>query len=112
MPTLFDPLHWHASKGTEASNGADGDVRLSFGPSVPWGERKRIRRVIAHYEGLLRLQLDVPLGTMTRRVRQLITAERVRVVDEKYKTFNLKNIQTACDHEYRRHDNQQHRQRY
>lgn len=85
MPTPFDPLAWLAGKSTEATLGPDGDVRLSFGPFEPWGDRKRIRRVIKRwYLPVLRLQLAVEPGTRPRSVYQLLASGKLRIVGGRY----------------------------
>lgn len=84
MPTLFDPLHWLATKGAEASLTPAGEVKLLFDQHTPQKTRVGIRRVISRYEGLLRLQLDVPKGTRPRTVQQLLAAGKIRLVEGRY----------------------------
>lgn len=85
MTALFDPLVWLRSKGAEALVAQDGNLELRFDQYTRRSDRERIKRVIArHYEGLLRLQLDVPAGERPRTVQQLIAAGRVRIVDGRY----------------------------
>ena len=51
MPTMFDPLHWLATKGAVASLDKDGEVQLLFDQHTPQDMRRRIRRVAAPYMG-------------------------------------------------------------
>lgn len=84
MPKPFDPLAWLASKDTEAFLDPAGQVQLRFGQFVRSEDRKRIRRVIAHYEDLLRLQLDVEPGTRPRSAYQLLASGRLKIVGGQY----------------------------
>ena len=84
MPTMFDPLHWLASKGAVASL-KDGEVALLFEQHTPQQMRQRIRRVVEPYMGLLKLQLDVEPGTRPRTVQQLVASGRLRIVEGKYR---------------------------
>lgn len=73
MPTPFDPLHWLATKDTEAFLDPAGQVRLRFGQFVRQEEKQRIRRVIAHYADLLRLQLNGVLACGSEYLCRFIT---------------------------------------
>jgi len=59
MPTMFDPLHWLATKGAVASLDKDGEVAPLFDKYTLQELRRRIRLVVEPYMALLRLQLDV-----------------------------------------------------
>jgi len=85
MTALFDPLAWLRSKGAEALVTPDEVLELRFDQYTRRPDWERIKRVIGrHYEGLLRLQLDVPAGERPRSVQQLIAAGRVRIVGGRY----------------------------
>jgi hypothetical protein len=81
---MFDPLSWLHSKGAVASL-VDGEVALLFDQHTPQPTRQRIKRVVAPYMGLLKLQLDVPPGTRPRTVQQLVASGRLRIVEGKYR---------------------------
>jgi hypothetical protein len=84
MPTLFDPLAWLATKKAVATLAADGSVALQFDQFTKPEMRARIRRVIRHWETLLRMQLDVAPGDRPRTVQQLIASGKIRVVEGRY----------------------------
>jgi hypothetical protein len=88
MPTLFDPLRWLARHGVVATLGPDGEVHLQFDQYMKRDVRERIRRIARNWAALLKMQLDVPPGTMPRTVRQLIATGRIRVVEGRYKTIH------------------------
>ncbi len=80
MPKLFDPLAWLRSKSVTVNLKPDGEIELLFDEYTRRETRERIKRIIfRYYRPVLRLQLDVPPGTMPRTVRQLIAAGRLRV---------------------------------
>ena len=56
MPSMFDPLHWLATKGAVASLDKSGEVALLFDQFMPRPMRERIRRVVTPYMALLKLQ--------------------------------------------------------
>ena len=85
MPTLFDPLHWLATKGAVATLDDAGEVQLLFDQYMPRPMRERIRRVVTPYMALLRLQLDVEPGTRPRTVQQLVASGRLKVVAGRYR---------------------------
>lgn len=85
MPTMFDPIHWLATKGAVASLDNAGEVALLFDQYTPQETRRRIRRVVEPYTGLMRLQLDVPPGTRPRTVQQLVASGRLRIVEGQYR---------------------------
>jgi len=85
MPTMFDPNHWLRTKGAVASIDKDGEVQLLFDDSTPQETRRRIRRVVEPYMGLLRLQLEVPPGTRPRTVQQLVASGRLKIVEGRYR---------------------------
>jgi hypothetical protein len=84
MSSPFDPRAWLARKGCVASLAADGSVQLLFDEYMRREVRERIRRIIRNWDGLLRLQLDVPPGTRPRTVQQLMAAGRIRIRDGRY----------------------------
>lgn len=88
MPAPFDPMAWLHSKDAEAVLHPDGALELRFDQHTPQATRQRIRRVIAGYEKLLRLQLDVPPGTRPRTVYQLLASCRLRIVGNSYQFMN------------------------
>ncbi len=86
MPKPFDPLHWLATKDTEAFLDPAGQVRLRFGRFVRQEEKQRIRRVIERwYLPVLRLQLDVEPGTRPRSVYQLLASGKLKIVEGRYR---------------------------
>ena len=82
---MFDPNHWLRTKGAVASIDKDGEVQLLFDDSTPQETRRRIRRVVEPYMGLLRLQLEVPPGTRPRTVQQLVASGRLKIVEGRYR---------------------------
>ena len=82
---MFDPLHWLATKGAVASLDKDGEVQLLFDQYTPQDMRRRIRRVVAPYMSILRLQLDMPPGTRPRTVQQLVASGRLKIVEGRYR---------------------------
>ena len=85
MPSMFDPLHWLATKGAVASLDKSGEVALLFDQFMPRPMRERIRRVVTPYMALLKLQLDVPPGTRPRTVQQLMASGKLKIVDGRYR---------------------------
>ena len=85
MPSMFDPLHWLATKGAVASLDKSGKVALLFDQFMPRPMRERIRRVVTPYMALLKLQLDVEPGTRPRTVQQMVAAGRLKIVDGRYR---------------------------
>jgi hypothetical protein len=73
---LTDPLAVLSSKGAEVVL-EDGRIRLRFERSVRLDIRKRCYAYAAHFEALLKLQLDVPPGERPRTVQQLVGVGRV-----------------------------------
>ncbi|WP_148208422.1 hypothetical protein [Solidesulfovibrio magneticus] len=73
---LTDPLAVLRSKGAEVAL-EDGCIRLRFERSVRLDIRKRCYAYAAHFEALLKLQLDVPPGERPRTVQQLVGVGRV-----------------------------------
>ena len=85
MATMFDPLHWLATKGAVATLDKAGEVQLLFDQYMPRPMRERIRRVVTPYMALLKLQLDVQPGTRPRTVQQLVAAGRLKLVAGRYR---------------------------
>lgn len=81
---LFDPLSWLHAKGAVASLDKDGEVALLFHGSTSQPMRRRIRRAVEPYMGLLKLQLDVQLGAQPRTVQQLLASGKIRLVEGRY----------------------------
>ncbi|WP_428558590.1 MAG: hypothetical protein ACP59X_12140 [Solidesulfovibrio sp. DCME] len=81
---LFDPLAWLATKSVTVSVGGDGNLTYHFNDCERPEMRARIRRVVARYEGLLWLQLDVAPGVRPRTVRQLLALGRLRLAGARY----------------------------
>lgn len=73
---LTDPLAVLRSKGADVFLEA-GRIRLSFGRSMRWDIRKRCYEYAAHFDALLKLQLDVPPGERPRTIQQLVGVGRV-----------------------------------
>ena len=73
---LTDPLAVLRSKGARVSL-VDGEIRLLFENHVRREIRKRCYEYAAHFDALLRLQLDVPPGENPRTIQQLVGVGRV-----------------------------------
>ena len=85
MATMFDPLHWLATKGAVATLDDAGEVRLLFDQYMPRPMRERVKRVVEPYMALLKIQLDVEPGTRPRTVQQLVASGRVKIVAGRYR---------------------------
>ena len=85
MPAMFDPLHWLSTKGSVAFLNKRGEVQVLFHESSPQPMRRRIKRVVEPYLGLLKLQLDVSPGTRPRTVQQLVASGRLKIVEGSYR---------------------------
>jgi len=73
---LTDSLAVLRSKGARVSL-VDGKVRLLFETDVGREIRKRCYEYAAHFDALLKLQLDVPPGERPRTIQQLVGVGRV-----------------------------------
>lgn len=80
---LTDPLAVLRSKGAHVSL-VDGAVRLLFDDHVRREVRRRCYEYAAHFDALLKLQLDVPQGDRPRTVQQLVGVGRVLWRDGRY----------------------------
>ena len=89
MPALIDPLVALAGLGAYAhlETGPDGEPRISLTysrTSTVKGHRRALT-IVAHYERLLIMQLDVSPGAKPRTVQQLVAAGRIKIEGGRYK---------------------------
>lgn len=73
---LTDPLAVLRSKGARVSL-VEGKVQLLFDNHVGRDIRKRCYEYAAHFDALLKVQLDVPPGEKPRTIQQLVGVGRV-----------------------------------
>ncbi|WP_428558616.1 MAG: hypothetical protein ACP59X_12200 [Solidesulfovibrio sp. DCME] len=73
---LTDPLAVLRLKGARVSL-VEGEIRLLFENHVRREIRKRCYEYAAHFDALLRLQLEVPPGENPRTIQQLVGVGRV-----------------------------------
>ncbi|MEA4857922.1 MAG: hypothetical protein AAGU21_01120 [Solidesulfovibrio sp.] len=73
---LTDPLAVLESKGARVSL-VEGEIRLLFENHVRRDIRKRCYEYAAHFDALLKVQLDVPPGEDPRTIQQLVGVGRV-----------------------------------
>jgi hypothetical protein len=80
---LTDPLAVLRSKGARVSL-VDGKIQLLFDNHVGRDIRKRCYEYAAHFEALLKLQLDVPPGENPRTIQKLVGVGRVRWTGQRF----------------------------
>ena len=80
---LTDPLDVLRSKGAKVSL-VDGEIRLLFENHVRRDIRRRCYEYAAHFDALLKLQLNVPQGENPRTIQQLVGVGRVLWCDGRF----------------------------
>lgn len=81
---LFDPIAYVRSHGGTVRLDEAGRVAVAFDRTSP-ARQAECRRLVAKYERLIRLQLDVPPGERPRSVQQLVALGLVRVVGRRFR---------------------------
>lgn len=81
-PALRPPLRTHALR-----SGADGEkgIRLTWRRDARYAQQTKGKAILARFERLIIMQLDVGEGEKPRTVQQLVASRRVLVVNGRYR---------------------------
>lgn len=89
MALLYDPLYELTCCGAvpHLVTGADGEksVRLTWRRESRYAQQNKGKAILARYERLIVMQLDVGEGERPRTVQQLVASRRVIVVNGRYR---------------------------
>lgn len=89
MALLYDPLYELSRCGAvpHLVTGADGtkSIRLTWLRESRYAQQTKGKAILAQYERLIVMQLDVGEGERPRTVQQLVASRRVIVVNGRYR---------------------------
>ena len=89
MALLYDPLYeiTHCGAVPHLVTGADGEkgIRLTWRRDARYAAQTKGKAILARFERLIVMQLDVGEGDKPRTVQQLVASRRVIVVNGRYR---------------------------
>ena len=89
MPLLYDPLYDLTRCGAvpHIVTAADGtkSIRLTWRRDARYDAQRKGKAILARFERLILMQLDVGEGEKPRTIQQLVASRRVLVVNGRYK---------------------------